>query len=317
MGNQQHRPASEKNTASASMPGLVVANFGTELVVEDGAGKLHRCAGRRKLGVLVCGDRVEWRAEERGHCTIASRMPRNTELARPDRTGQKKVIASNIDQMLIITSGQPGFNAGLVDRYLVVAETLGIIPIIVLNKIDLLDKAGRTTLEAQLDEYGQIGYTTVLTSTLTDHGLDLLLPILYHRTSVFVGQSGVGKSSLINAILPDAKARVGEISEATGKGTHTTTTAWLYHLQDNKGDVIDSPGIREFGLWEITSHQLAQGFREFRDYAAQCRFRDCIHTGEPGCAVAAAARDGAISQRRFDSYHRIMTTLAESNGQPA
>ena len=315
MAKHRRQPVPDKTAASSTRPGLVVANFGAELVVEDPDGKLHRCAGRRKLGTLVCGDRVEWQAGDHSPCTIARLLPRKTELARPDRNGRKKIIAANIDQMLIVTAGQPAFNAGLVDRYLVVAETLGITPIIVLNKIDLLEPAARATLEAQLEEYERIGYTTVLTSAVTEHGLDMLLPRLQQRTSIFVGQSGVGKSSLLNAILPDAEARVGDISAATGKGTHTTTTAWLYHLPDRQGDVIDSPGIREFGLWNITPQQLANGFREFRELAEQCRFRDCLHRGEPGCSVAAAVKEGRISARRFESYHRILASLEEENGQ--
>lgn len=314
MARHRHRPAPDNNTASPSQPGLVVANFGAELVVEDAAGNLHRCAGRRKLGTLVCGDRVEWQDGNHVPCTIARRLPRTTELARPDRTGRKKIVAANIDQMLIVTASQPAFNAGLVDRYLVVAETLGITPVIVLNKIDLLTPHTRASLEAQREEYARIGYPTVPTSAVTEHGLDMLLPLLRQHTSIFVGQSGVGKSSLINAILPDAEARIGDISAATGKGTHTTTTAWLYHLPERAGDVIDSPGIREFGLWSITPRQVAKGFREFRAVAEQCRFRDCLHKGEPGCAVAEAVENGRISARRLASYHRILASL-EENGQ--
>lgn len=313
MVNASKQSDSDNINQPSSSPGLVVANFGAELVVEDVKGELHRCAGRRKLGRLVCGDRVQWQAGDNSPCSIAKLEPRTSELARPDRNGQKKIIAANIDQILIITSALPAYNPGLVDRYLVTAETLGIAPVIVLNKIDLLGEAQFSDLEKQLEEYEKIGYTVVLTSATTAHGMDMLIPLLHDKTSIFVGQSGVGKSSLINVILPDANARVGEISEATGKGTHTTTTGWLYHLPNNNGDIIDSPGIREFGLWEITPQQISHGFREFGRYDEQCRFRNCIHHGEPGCAVAEAVKQGAISQRRYESYQRILISITDNN----
>ncbi len=289
-----------------------MANFGANLVVEDSNGELHRCAGRRKLGAVVCGDRVHWQAGNHQDCAISERQPRHSELVRPDKNGRKKTIAANIDQVLIMTAPGVDFSTGLIDRYLITAEEMGIQPLIVFNKIDLLDQQQRSEFQHQLAPYEAIGYPVIFTSTTTAHGLDALLPLLHHQTSIFVGKSGVGKSSLINVILPDADARVGEISEATGKGIHTTTTAWLYHLPDNQGDVIDSPGIREFGLWQMTQPQVANGFREFRKYAAACRFRDCRHRGEPGCAVAQAVTDGSISEQRYQSYQRILASLEET-----
>jgi len=294
------------------MPGLVVANFGAKLVVEDAKGKLHRCAGRRKLGPVVCGDRVQWQAGNHQDCAITELQARHSELARPDKNGRKKTIAANIDQILIMTAPGPEFSTGLIDRYLITAESVGIQPLIVLNKIDLLDKQQLTEFKHHLAAYEKLDYPVIFTSTTTAHGLDALLPLLLNKTSIFVGKSGVGKSSLINLILPDAAARVGEISQATGKGTHTTTTAWLYHLPGNNGDVIDSPGIREFGLWQITPPQVAHGFREFRDYAEQCRFRDCLHRSEPGCAVTEAVKQGEISAPRYASYERILASLDET-----
>lgn len=298
-------------TARDAEAGVVVANFGAEAVVEDAAGKLQRCKPRRQLGQLVCGDRVRFRHAGHGECRIEVLEPRRSELARPDARGHKKVIAANIDQILVVTAAKPAFSPGLVDRYLVAAEVLGIPPVIILNKIDLLADAERRQLDAQLEEFARLGYRILHTSTKSAHGLDELLPILQHRTSIFVGQSGVGKSSLINALLPDAAARVGAISDATGKGTHTTTVAWLYHLPDRQGDVIDSPGVREFGLWDINPAQLARGFREFAPLAEQCRFRDCLHDKEPGCAVRAAVETGEISRRRYESYLRMLSSLAQ------
>ncbi len=291
------------------VPGRVVARFGARLIVEDEKGRLHRCTSRRKLGDLVCGDNVQWHTDERGDCIVQVREPRRSELARPDSHGRKKVIAANIDQILIVTSPRPAFSPGLVDRYLVAAEVLGIEPVIVLNKIDLLDTAARGELDPLLDEYRRLGYAVIETSVKNGEGIADLETRLQEHTSIFVGQSGVGKSSLINALLPDAEARIGEISEATGKGTHTTTTAWLYHLPHDHGAVIDSPGIREFGLWNIEPHQVAAGFREFREYAPACRFRDCLHRKEPGCAVREAVEEGRISRRRYESYLRILASV--------
>ncbi len=307
---QQTRAKSSNSTASK--PGLVVANFGAKLVVEDCDGVLHRCAGRRKLGTLVCGDRVRWQGGDHQDCAVVEMEARQSELARPDKNGRKKTIAANIDQFLIMASPGAEFSTGLIDRYLITAETLGIQPLIIFNKVDLLEKDQLAEFKQQLAPYEKIGYPVILTSSKTAHGIDALMPFLSNKTSIIVGKSGVGKSSLINLILPDAEARVGEISQATGKGTHTTTTARLYHLPGNKGEVIDSPGIREFGLWQITPPQVAEGFREFRDYAEQCRFRDCLHRKEPGCAVAAAVKHGDISAQRYASYQRVLVSLEET-----
>ena len=289
-----------------------MANFGAKLVVEDPDGVLRRCAGRRKLGTLVCGDRVRWQAGDHQDCAVIELETRRSELARPDKNGRKKTIAANIDQFLIMTSPGAEFSTGLIDRYLITAETLGIQPLIIFNKVDLLEESQLAESKQQLAPYEKIGYPVILTSSKTAHGVDALMPFLSNKTSIIVGKSGVGKSSLINLILPDAEARVGEISQATGKGTHTTTTARLYHLPGNKGEVIDSPGIREFGLWQITPPQVAEGFREFRDYAEQCRFRDCLHRKEPGCAVAQAVNNGDISAQRYASYQRILVSLEET-----
>jgi ribosome biogenesis GTPase len=311
MSKATPQSSTARSTSITTQPGLVVASFGAKLVVEDANGELHRCAGRRKLGPVVCGDRVQWQMGDHQDCAITDLQARHSELARPDKNGRKKIIAANIDQILIMIAPGVEFSTGLIDRYLITAESVGIQPLIVLNKIDLLEKQQLTELKQQLAAYEKLDYPVIFTSTTTAHGLDTLLPLLLHKTSIFVGKSGVGKSSLINLILPDAAARVGEISQATGKGTHTTTTAWLYHLPDCTGDVIDSPGIREFGLWQITPSQVAYGFREFRDFAEQCRFRDCLHVGEPDCAVAEAVKRGDISEHRYASYQRILNSLQE------
>jgi len=291
-------------------PGRIIANYGSRLMVEDTQGEIVSCHARKKLGVLVCGDKVQWRAEKDGNI-IETSEPRQSELARPDAQGRKKVIAANVEQMLIITSPLPALNTGLIDRYLVAAETLAITPLIVLNKTDLLDKTTQQDLEQKLATYTNIGYQVLHTSTKQMHGLDQLSAAMHNQRNIFVGQSGVGKSSLINVLLPDAKARIGEVSQATNKGIHTTTTAWLYHLPGQKGAVIDSPGVREFGLWQIDPSQAAAGFREIREVSQSCRFRDCQHNHEPGCAVVTAVKNDEITSSRYDSYRRILASLEE------
>ncbi len=297
--------------AATTTEGLVIASFGARLLVENDHGEVITCHGKKKFGRLVPGDRVGFRTASNNDCTVSELKERQTILARPDMNGRKKLIAANIDQMFIITAPVPSFSTGLVDRYLITAETLHITPIILFNKIDTLSDNELADYEKKLDVYRDIGYQVILTSCRQRHGLDALLRQLDQHLSIFVGQSGVGKSSLINEILPDVQARVGDISEATNKGKHTTTTAWLYHLTNGSGSVIDSPGIREFGLWESSPQQVAEGFREFRPFAEQCRFRDCLHTNEPACGVKQAVKEGKISAVRYDSYLRILQSLEE------
>jgi len=290
--------------------GLVVAHYGTQVAVESEPGNSQRCHLRANLEGLVTGDRVVWCEGDPMGVVVAQRE-RHSVLSRPDPYGKLKPIAANIDQILLVIAPFPEPHANLIDRYLVAAEAVGIEPVILLNKMDLL--AADALLRAAMDEllaiYPTIGYR-VLHTSITDSGLVELHSALRARTSVFVGQSGVGKSSLVNVLLPDADIRVGALSESTQKGTHTTTTAQLLHLNCG-GTLIDSPGIREFGLWHMSRAQVEQGFREFRALLGTCKFRDCQHEHEPGCAILDAAQCGAISATRLDSYRRIVASLGE------
>lgn len=290
--------------------GLVVAHYGTQVAVESTPGVSHRCHLRANLQGLVTGDRVVWCNGDPMGVVVAQRE-RHSVLSRPDPYGKLKPVAANIDQIMLVIAPVPQPYANLIDRYLVAAEAVGIEPVILLNKMDLVhsDPDLKQSLDELLAIYPALGYR-VLRTSIKDSGLTELHGALRERTSVFVGQSGVGKSSLVNVLLPEADIRVGALSEATQKGTHTTTTAQLLHLICG-GTLIDSPGIREFGLWHMSKEQVEQGFREFLPLLGGCKFRDCQHDHEPGCAILEAAESGAISTRRLQSYRSIVASLDE------
>tara|TARA_R110000868_G_scaffold44659_1_gene148906 strand:- start:120 stop:1145 length:1026 start_codon:yes stop_codon:yes gene_type:complete len=292
--------------------GLVIAHFGVQMDVEatDGpnAGEIRRCYRRANLPALVTGDRVTWRADNQGSGVIVAQSPRQTELCRPDHRGQLKPVAANVDYLVIVFAPLPTPYANLIDRYLVAAEQAGLEPLLVMNKSDLLNDHSHLELQQWLRDYAALGYRVLSLSAGDGSGMDELKATLKNRISVFVGQSGVGKSSLINVLLPEEDLRVGALSEHTGKGTHTTTTAKLFHFPAG-GDLIDSPGIREFGLMHISHDELLEGFIEFRPFLGMCRFRDCRHKQEPGCALLGAVEDGKITKTRMASYKYILSTL--------
>ncbi|MCF7980651.1 MAG: small ribosomal subunit biogenesis GTPase RsgA [Pseudomonadales bacterium] len=292
--------------------GLVIAHYGAQVAVEglDGntAGVHYRCHLRANLNTIVTGDQVIWRAIDEQTGVIVAKLERQSELARPDTNGLLRPIAANIDQIFIVIASQPMTPLGLIDRYLVAAETVSIQPLILINKADLLKGKEKEQMLDIIKLYEKIGYKCITTSTKSETGLTSLNKSLVAHTSIFVGQSGVGKSSLINAILPNANLRTAALSDATGKGTHTTTTAYLYHLPTG-GNIIDSPGIREFGLTHISDEELIEGFIEFRPYFGHCKFRDCKHLKEPGCALIAAVNTGSIDPRRMTSFRSIANSL--------
>lgn len=302
-------------------PGRVVAHFGRSLnVAPEGGGETVRCHLRANLDGLVTGDHVVWRAarDADGQVVdgvVVARGERESVLERPDARGQLKPVAANIDQILIVFAVEPAPHANLIDRYLVAAEATGIAPVLVLNKIDLLP-AGGGDLRDLLGRYEGLGYAVVTSTTARGDGLAALRKRLGGRTSVFVGQSGVGKSSLIDRLLPDEELRIGALSKDSRKGTHTTTTARLYRLPGagagvhaDSGELIDSPGIREFGLVHLDEQQVAEGFIEFHEWLGHCHFRDCRHRQEPGCALLGAVERGEIHSERFASYRRIVDSL--------
>ena len=294
--------------------GLVIAHFGVQVEVEaqdgDDAGQIFRCHLRANLPALVTGDRVVWRAGNQGIGVIVAQMPRTSELCRPNNQGQLKPVASNVDLIVIVFAPAPEPQANLIDRYLVAAEHAGIRPLLLLNKADLINEQNAPALNALLAVYRSLGYPLLEVSAHHGEGMQLLQQNLAGHVSVFVGQSGVGKSSLVNSLLPNAQSRVGDLSDWSGQGTHTTTTARLYHFP-NGGDLIDSPGIREFGLGHVSRDDVEEGFIEFQDLLGTCRFRDCKHDREPGCALLMALEDGRIQQQRMNSYRSIIASLPQ------
>ena len=291
--------------------GLVVAHYGATLDIEplDAPGKPRRCHLRTNLPALVTGDKVVWRPSKKDDTGVVVALEeRQSLLTRPDNHGRIKPVAANIDYIVLVIAPIPIPHANLIDRYLVAAETVGIEPVLLLNKTDLLDEEGLELINDMLSIYEDIGYKVLRASTRSEDGLTPLQTLLDQHISVFVGQSGVGKSSLVNSLLPDVDTRVGALSETTGKGMHTTTAAKLFHFPAG-GMLIDSPGIREFGLWHIEPEEVLEGFREFRPYLGYCRFRDCKHQQEPDCALMNALEEGEILEERMFSYRQILDSL--------
>lgn len=287
--------------------GLVIASHGRRVLVEDEDGNRHSCHQRANLEALVSGDRVQWQADGESGVIIAVE-PRSNGLRRPDARGRLRTIAANIDLMLVVIAPVPEPHPNLIDRYLVAAHHEGIEAALILNKRDLL--AENDPLPGLLSEYGQLGYAVAATGN-DDPDAEALAPLITAKTVVLVGQSGVGKSSLVQRLLPDQDIRVGSLSDAAGKGRHTTTAAELFHLH-NGGRLIDSPGIRDFHLTHLPEHEVAEGFREFNAYLGGCRFRDCRHRDEKDCAILAAVAEGLISERRLASYRNIIEGLTSS-----
>lgn len=286
-------------------PGLVIVNYGKNQLVEDANGDIYRCVARRGLPQIVCGDEVEWQLTGTRAGVIETLLPRRTVLLRADGNRIRRPLVTNIDQLIIEAALEPSLDYFLIDKYIVAAELANATPLIVINKSDLIKPEDRGRIESLISEYRSIGYTTLLTSARENTGIEAFTDCLTGKTSILVGQSGVGKSSLIKRLLPDRDIAVGKLSAASGMGKHTTTSTTLYHLPRG-GSLIDSPGVRDFHLGEIEPTELAQGFREFQPWLGQCRFNDCRHLTEPDCAINAAVAAGSILERRMESYRRLL-----------
>jgi ribosome biogenesis GTPase len=306
-------PVIDDSSLGPKQTGLVITPQGRALIVEDGAGRLQRCSVRQNLGRLACGDRVIWQMSGAAEGVVTAVAARRSLLTRPDFRGQPRPVAANLDAVAVVLAPEPELSEELIDRYLVAIAAIGVQGVLVLNKQDLLDEAALAALRDRLDPYVRIGYPLLLVSSRTAHGLDDLRNGLRGRTSLLAGQSGVGKSSLIKALLPDREIRIQALSAATGQGAHTTSASTLYHLPDG-GDLIDSPGVRSFELGEVRLADLDRGFTDIAPYLGRCRFSDCRHQTEPDCAVRIAVERGEIIPRRLDSYQQLRAALAAKPG---
>jgi ribosome biogenesis GTPase len=292
--------------------GLVVARHGANLAVADEQGRLYHCLARQNIGHPVCGDRVVWQPSGKTQGVVAALLPRRSILSRPDYSGREKPLAANLDRVVVVLAPRPEPSEYLLDQYLIAAEQIGVDALVTINKADLLDAETERAFLTRFAVYQRIGYPVLMVSARREHGLDRLEEALAGHTSILVGQSGVGKSSLIQALLPDLDIQIGRLSQATGLGCHTTSAATWYRLPTG-GALIDSPGVRSFRLGRLQRGALEFGFRELRPYIGHCQFSDCRHDQEPGCAIRAAAALGEIDPRRLANLLHMAEQMDQDN----
>ncbi len=278
--------------------GLVITRYGQRLLVEAQSGELYQCTGRRNIELSVAGDQVIFQTTDNNEGVVTALLPRDNFLTR-----SQKLIAANIDELWLVVAIEPHYQFELIDRYLVVAENAGLPINIVVNKIELSDDFDQVKHDFSL--YESAGYSVHYLSVKAQTNVAEFKAQLKHKAHIFLGQSGVGKSSLINELIPDLNLRVNEISTKSKLGKHTTTNTTLYHIPSG-GDLIDSPGIREFQLDDLTDKEILSGFKEFKPFIGECKFRNCAHINEPKCAIKTAVEDGAINPKRYHSYLQLI-----------
>lgn len=309
------------------MRGLVVKNTGSWYTVKTDDGRLvnskvkgnFRLKGIRSTNPVAVGDRVDIVENPEGTAFITEIADRSNYIIRksPNLSKQSHIIAANVDQaLLVVTVNHPQTSTTFIDRFLASAEAYRVPVILVFNKIDLLDADERHYLDMMIALYENVGYKCVAISAETGHGVDGLKELLSERISVLSGNSGVGKSTLINRILPDANLRTAEISDAHNQGIHTTTFSEMLELPSG-GYLIDTPGIKGFGTFDIEPAELTGYFKDIFHFSKDCRFSNCTHTHEPGCAVLRAVEEHYIAASRYQSYLSMLEDKDESKYREA
>lgn len=300
--NHRHKLASSDATQSA----VVVAHMGYQIIVESN-GKLLSADWRKQIGPVAVNDRVLISHDSDDHCVVEGVFPRKTVLSKWQ--GRKtKPLASNIDQLLITIAIEPEWQSQLIDRFLIAATEAGVAPGILVNKMDLLDQDS-TALEARLAAYRALNVPVFFASVKENRGVAELNAWFEDKQTLICGQSGVGKSSLIRHLVPNADIWVQAISQATGLGRHTTTNLRRYPL--DHGAIIDTPGVRGFAIVHLDKAHILAGFPDILPYSQQCRFNDCQHQQEPGCAVCQAVKEGKIPPDRYASMMQLLTETTE------
>lgn len=274
----------------------------TAMVLNTKNGEQQACFFSRK-DKPICGDYVEIQANKNEY-VIAKIITKNNVFSRANHKGMRQNIAANVDNQIIVVAVKPEPTKDLINRYLIAAHLCKMKPIIVFNKYDLDEKHFTKTQKL----YNSLGYTTLSTSTKTGQCFDELTALMHSKTSIFVGMSGVGKSSISEIIL-NHPLKTGEISKKTGKGSHVTSVTHMYQIPDSNGFLIDSPGVWEYGLWKMDEHEIAAGFPEIHEQLGYCKFSNCTHTHEPGCRIKKAVDNEKINPLRYHSYLRIIDSM--------
>ncbi len=284
----------------------VVANFRATVALQlQGQEGFEKAYPLKNLPLLVAGDEVVCRRED-GALRVYELLERRSVLERADRHWVKP-LAANLTHLGIVSANPPGVDALLIDQFCVAASRARVSSLIIFNKCDTMSADERTSVSALMDTYRAIGYPAVMIDTKTENGMEPLMTELANRSITLVGASGVGKSSIVQKLLPDKELRIGAVSQATGFGSHTTSVTYWYELP-NGGAIIDSPGVRQYSVAHVDEQTVREGFFEMADTAVQCRFSNCTHTVEPACAVLDAVKDGSIAASRYENYCKLIAS---------